>query len=278
MAVIPDYMKFTRTLEDAVGLKSLQDSLAGSASAFLRLEEQRQRDIARLMDVGKATGIPSSFRTIEDQVFAHSQVTALSDAARMATQPSFAESMGLIQNQALQNIVKQAMPDTKASLRALIGNVPTSIEAITARLTNTPAAYSLSIDPFAAYGPFVHIRPEPPSWDVWRDKGQAYSWGESNDTQNESGETLHDYYEQTESGIYVPKGGRPPGPSILTKSRFLETFQMCAQTTGQPPTMETFSEFMETHFEISISVSTIQRYCRTWKLLWRDLRNHIANC
>ncbi len=190
---------------------------------------------------------------------------------------SFAESVALAQNQALQNKVQLAMPDTTAFRQALLTNIPTGIEAILASVRDISTVFKSSIDPFAAYGPFVHSRSEPPSWDFWRDRGRNDSWDEP-DYRDGNDEEIYDDYEQTESGLYVPKSGRPPGPSILTKGKFLESFQICAQMTGQPPTMEGFSEFMELHFEIGISVSTIQRYCRTWKLRWRDLRAHIANC
>jgi len=367
MVAIPDYSKTLRTYDNVLGLKSIRDAIEGPASAFLASEKQRQRDIARIVDVGKAADLASSVRAsdlassvhaLEDQAHVRSQVEACREVTQMAAQSSFAknmaetcsvaevqrraedmrcydafnavraaetsvannaqrwsevanvsrdnafdvagmlraddvaqkflpgdiarasfaESMALAQDQTLQNIVQLAMPDANASLQALVGNMLTGTEAILASLRDVSAVHKWSVDPFAAYGPFIHTRPEPQSWDVWRDKGRNYSWGESDDTRDEPEETLHDYYEQTESGIYVPKGGRPPGPSILTKSRFLETFEACAQMTGRPPTMEGFSEFMETHFKVRISVSTIQRYCRGWNLLWRDLHTHIANC
>jgi hypothetical protein len=38
----------------------------------------------------------------------------------------------------------------------------------------------------------------------------------------------------------------------MTKSKFLESVQICAQKTGRSPTMEGFSGFMELYFETSI--------------------------
>jgi hypothetical protein len=146
-----------------------------------------------------------------------------------------------------------------------------------AGLQDITTSYKASIDPLAAYGPFVHIRPEPPPWDIWRDRGRDYSWNDPDDNEDETGENLHGYYVRTESGLYVPKGGRPPGPSLLTKSYFMELIETHVRDNHYFPSMERFVAFLGDEYNIRISISSIQRYCREWGLCWRSLRRAAMN-
>lgn len=160
---------------------------------------------------------------------------------------------------------------TLTAEQALIPRVLTDPAPMLASLRDFTYANNVRPDFSAAYGPFVHIHPDPPSWDRWYEP-KSYDPGpwpeESPDT-----------YEKNDTGIYVRnKGGRPPGPSILTKGRFIETVRMCARDSGQPPAIDKYVEYMCNVLQIQISESTVRRYCRWWGIRWSSLRSEMADC
>lgn len=171
---------------------------------------------------------------------------------------SRAESDARTQYQALQNSMQLAMPDTTAFRQDLLANIPMGIETTFASMRAMFTGLNPNVDPFAAYGPFVHIRPEPPRWDSWSDRVRNDSWEEVDESDDD--------FERTDSGIYVRKRGRPPGITDFTETEFMGAIIEYWRCNDRFPTMQAIAD------HIHRSLKTVKRYCKRWGIDWYELR------
>ncbi len=236
---------------DVSALAAVKSEIAGGvhASEMLKLASH-SADVARARDQFAGDGLT--------RTAAQAMGATVSDMFKDATGMTGVSA-------GLRDIMGMEATRADAQCRALIGNIPSGLDATLASIRDASAAFQSRADAYAAYGPFVHIHREPtydfwhtPARDRWREETRQDVW-ESTDEED-------DEYEKTVGGVFVAKKRRrPPGIRDYSAMQVMSAIVKFAKRAGRIPTQKELAK------RLNRNPRTIQRYCDAYNIDWHTL-------
>lgn len=84
-----------------------------------------------------------------------------------------------------------------------------------------------------------------------------------------------DAYERTDSGLLIPKRGRPVGTTKVSREEFEQTLVWFVRQRFQPPTQKEMARALRGYLNKKVSQDHIRKiYVPQWYGSWSDLKRH----